>query len=83
MSGRRDPGKSGRFLTAVTVLICVTGILPGVVPATLADIPGTFTTTGSMGTARLAHTATLLPNGKVLIAGGSNLTGGMGRQLLR
>jgi hypothetical protein len=33
------------------------------------------TTTGSLGTARLLHTAILLPAGTVLIAGGSNSTG--------
>ena len=33
---------------------------------------GTFTPTGSLGTARVYHTATLLNNGMVLVAGGSN-----------
>src|SRR4029079_5667462 len=38
---------------------------------------GTWTTTGSVGTARYGHTATLLPNGKVLVAGGSNDVSGI------
>ncbi len=41
----------------------------------LAQSPGMFSVTGGMTTPRHGHTATLLPNGKVLVAGGFGFSG--------
>ncbi len=70
------------LLDAGTVLIAGGTILDShgnLVPQASAELysaaTGTFTTTGSLNTARYSHTATLLSNGLVLIAGGSTLNG--------
>ena len=49
--------------------MCVIGV------SGYAQSPGTFTATGRMTTARYEHTATLLANGNVLIAGGYTASG--------
>jgi hypothetical protein len=52
---------------------------PTLTPVTSAELYNptgkSFSSTDSMSDARVGHTATLLPNGKVLVAGGNNGTG--------
>ena len=55
------------FAAGVAVFFLTVAASPAV-----AQTSGTWTVTGSLNTARAGHTATLLPNGQVLVAGGEN-----------
>jgi hypothetical protein len=69
-------GKVSRSMGRTIRLIVTTAFLTGLIACNTGDAhnstaaAGSISVTNSMGTARAAHTATLLANGKVLIAGG-------------
>jgi N-acetylneuraminic acid mutarotase len=65
------------FVSALVLLaLTVLAVGPG-----LAATSGTWTLTGSLNTVRVGHTATLLPNGEVLVVGGHSVSMGATAEL--
>lgn len=69
-AGRKKLKGNGSIVAGFWTSSFVSAFCPGVAPA-LAQSPRTFSHTGSMTITGSAYAATLLPNGKVLIAGGN------------
>jgi N-acetylneuraminic acid mutarotase len=68
--------QNGQVLVAGGDGTCVSGSCPVLATAELYNpATGTWTPTGSMSAGRYSHTATLLPNGQVLAAGGALFAG--------
>lgn len=66
----------GVISAPATALLCLLVFLLGIDPAVVQAQSGTWSPTGSMSSPRLYHTATLLSNGQVLVAGGYGTAGG-------
>lgn len=62
-AGCPRPWQAAVILTALTLGL--------VLPRASLAAANTWSPTGALATARVGHTATLLPNGRVLVAGGA------------
>jgi Galactose oxidase, central domain/Kelch motif len=74
--------RSGLVL-ALVGLLSVTGLVKGpTTPASAQTVAPRWSYTGSLNTAGWGYTATLLPNGKVLVTGGTTADGGLASEEL-
>lgn len=69
-----DSHGSTKGLTIISLALLVIGLVASTSIPSLAQGSGTWATTGSLNTARTAHTATLLQNGEVLVTGGEDVS---------